>query len=89
MEVFGVGIDVQQAGDDLPFRRVVRDVLERFHAVGRIVLGMGLAEIDHRAVVPRHADDVAFVVLHVDRFAVPPEVRVLGGHSTPPESPAT
>jgi len=39
VEVFGVCVEVQQAGDDFAFRRVVGDVFERLDAVGRIVVG--------------------------------------------------
>src|SRR6267378_3884329 len=62
VEVFGVGVEVQQASDDFAFRRVVGDVFERLYAVGRVVLGVGLAQADDGAVVLRYFDRVAFVV---------------------------
>src|SRR2546421_1017953 len=77
VEVFGVGGEVQQAGDDFAFRGVVGDVFERLHAAGRVVVGVGLAQADDRSVVLRHFDGVAFVVLDVDGFARGPEVEAV------------
>src|SRR5712672_122550 len=77
VEVFGVCIEVQQAGDDFAFRGVVGDVFERLHAVGRVVVGVGLARADDRSVVLRYFDGVAFVVFDVDGFARGPEVEAV------------
>src|SRR2546421_11244237 len=68
VEVFGVGVEVQQAGDDFAFRGVVGDVFEGLHAVGRAAVGVGLAQADVGSVVLGRFDAVALVVVAVDSF---------------------
>src|SRR5207245_9746962 len=79
VEVFGVGVEVQQAGDDFAFRRVVGDVFERLYAVGGVVVGVGFAQADDGAVVLRDFDGVAFSVLDVERLGRRPAVAEGGG----------
>ena len=51
------------------------DLVHGADAVGGIVFGVGLAQLDNGAVVLRDFDDGAFAVVDVDGFAVGPEVE--------------
>ena len=78
VEVFGVGVDVEEAGEDFALGRVRLDLGHGVDAVGGVVLGVGLAQLDNGAVVLEHFDDGAFAAVDVDGFAVGPEVGSIG-----------
>src|SRR6266403_231105 len=79
VEVFGVGRQVQKAGADLALDGGLGDLVLGADAVGGIVAGAQLAQLDDAAVVLRDFDDAAFGVVDRDRFASRPEVEAVDG----------
>src|SRR3989449_3308435 len=79
VEVFGVGRQVEKAGEDLALHGGLGDLVLRADAVGGVVAGAQLAQLDDAAVVLRDLDDAAFGVVHRDRLARRPEVEAVDG----------
>src|SRR5881296_1600879 len=79
VEVFGVGRQVEEAGEDLALHGGLGDLVLRADAVGGIVAGAELAQLDDAAVVLRDFDDAAFGVVHRDRLPRRPEVEAVDG----------
>src|SRR5213083_974729 len=79
VEVFGVGRQVEEAGEDLALDGGLGDLVLRADAVGGVVAGAELAQLDDAAVVLRDFDDAAFGVVHRDRLARRPEVEAVDG----------
>ncbi len=79
MQVFGVGCQVEKTGEDLAMDGRLRDLVLGADAVGGVVAGAELAQLDDAAVVLRDFDDAAFGVVDGDRFARRPEVEAVDG----------
>src|SRR5256886_8290531 len=79
VEVFGVGRQVEKAGEDLALHGGLGDLVLRADAVGGVVAGAQFAQLDDAAVVLRDLDDAAFGVVHRDRLARRPEVEAVAG----------
>ena len=78
MEVFGVGIDVEETREDFALGRVRLDVGHGVDAVGGIVLGVGLAQLEDGAVVLGDADSLPLIIRNSNCFAIGPEVGSIG-----------
>ena len=69
VQVVRLGIDIEQAGDDLARGLALLQIGHRRDAVVRIVVGRELAQAQHRAVVLGHLLDRAGRVVGGDRLA--------------------
>ena len=67
MQIAGLGLDEEQAGDDLAGGVALLQIGHRRDAVVRVVVGRELAQAQHRAVVLHHGLDRAGRVIGGDR----------------------
>ena len=79
MQVFGLGVHIQQAGHDLALRLALLDVIHRMQTVGRFVFGAELAQHEHRAVVLDHAAHRAGRMADLDLVARQDDVEPVHG----------
>ncbi|MBA7716506.1 hypothetical protein ES703_125579 [subsurface metagenome] len=75
MQVFRLGVDVQQPGHDLALGRVLLQEVLRAEAIMRIVIGIELAQRQPCAVVLLHHLHGAGRVVHADRVAADQHVE--------------
>src|SRR3546814_16490849 len=71
MQVGGLGVDVQQAGDYFAAGVALLDQVHRRDAVARVVIGVALAQAQYRAVVLFDVHGLAGVVVDRDLHARP------------------
>ena len=77
VQVLGVRVDVEQAGDDLAGRLALMQMVHRADPVGRVVILVQLAQAEDGAVVLRHLPHLARGVVGGDRLAAEDDVELV------------